>query len=770
MRRIAATQMNQDFHRRYASLILVVALVCAPVVLYGVMNVHTRSDNSVAQWLPKDYETTQFYSRFTDLFGSDEKVLVSWVGCTLDDPRLEEFARLVEGSGELPEQEHLASIVQEVMTGQRTLAELRSPPLEIDRKLAVQRLQGSLIGPNEQTTCALITLGDATTDERERAVMAIREIAVGHCGVAANDLRLTGDAVLSVGIDVESDQAIDRWVLLSGVVALSMSWFCLRSVKLALLVFLVSQYCQMVCEAVIYYSGGTMNLLVELAPVLVYILSLSACVHLVNYYRAAVASCGVENAPQAALRSGWWPCLLASVTTALGLISLCVSHLPPVKSFGLYSSAGILLGFAVFVLLLPAATAKFPVVPRDGAKSRPANPLSPWLIGIANLVVRYRVAVLATFLTAFVLFAIGLTKLNTSVEPIRFLPQESRWITDTYWYRDNLGPMASVEIIIELEKDVKVEFGDRIRLIDEIQRNVAQLEHVDGTLSAATFAPTLPPRPEQATGLRQTIRRSVVNKLLLNHRDEFVQQRYFADDGGREIWRVTARVSGFRELVYEDFVRQLRERIDPVLDRAEIPASQRELEFTGTVPLIFAAQRELLDALLLSFAIAVSSIAIVMPLVLRSIPAGIVSMIPNVFPALATFGIMGWMGSVVDVGAMMTASIGLGIAVDDTLHFLTWFRRAIGNGASQKEAIEAAYRKCAHAMIHTTLIAGLSLFVFYFSSFQPVSQFGLLLFTLLITALIGDLVLLPALLATALGRCFTCDPRLTPRDEPKDQA
>lgn len=747
--------MNQDFHRRYAVLILLFALLCAPVLLNGAFRVHTRSDNSVAQWLPKDYETTQFYSRFTGLFGSDERILVSWVGCTLDDSRLEAFAKLVEASGELPEQEHLAAIVQDVMTGQRMLAELRSPPLAIDRKLAVQRMQGSLIGPDGQTTCALVTIGNATTDERERAVTAIREIAVSHCGVDADDLRMTGDAVVSVGIDVESDQAIDRWVLVSGVVAFSIAWLCLRSVKLALLVFLVSQYCQMVCEAAIYYSGGSMNLLVELAPVLVYVLSLSACVHLANYYRDAVVKSGPENASRAALQAGWWPCLIASVTTALGLISLSVSHIAPVKSFGFYSSVGTLLGFAVCVLLLPAATTKFPVVPRERAKSRFEDAQYAWLSAAANLIVRFRIAVLVVFIAGFILFAIGVTKLSTSVEPIRFLPQGSRWVTDTYWYRDNLGPMASVEIVLELEQDAEVEFGDRIRLMYEIQSTVARLEHIDGTLSAATFAPTLPPRPEQVTGLRQTLRRSAINKMLDNNRDEFIQQRYFAEAGGREVWRVTARVSKFRDLIYGDFVGQLRERIEPVLDRAGIPAGERTLEFTGSVPLIFAAQRELLEALLLSFVLAVSSIAVVMPLVLRSIPAGIVSMIPNVFPALATFGLMGWMGADVDVGAMMTASIGLGIAVDDTLHFLTWFRRAIRDGASQQEAIKVAYRSCAHAMIHTTLIAGLSLFVFYFSSFQPVSQFGLLLFTLLITALIGDLVLLPALLATPLGRCFT---------------
>jgi predicted RND superfamily exporter protein len=103
---------------------------------------------------------------------------------------------------------------------------------------------------------------------------------------------------------------------------------------------------------------------------------------------------------------------------------------------------------------------------------------------------------------------------------------------------------------------------------------------------------------------------------------------------------------------------------------------------------------------------------------------------------------------------MMTASIGLGIAVDDTLHMLTWFRHAIRDGKDSSAAILFSFQRCAPAMTHTTLIAGLGLFVFYFSDFQPVSQFGLLMFVLLAAALVGDLILLPALLVTPLGRFF----------------
>ena len=147
-------------------------------------------------------------------------------------------------------------------------------------------------------------------------------------------------------------------------------------------------------------------------------------------------------------------------------------------------------------------------------------------------------------------------------------------------------------------------------------------------------------------------------------------------------------------------------------------------------------------------------ITVVMLVLLRNIFAGLLVMLPNLFPALVTFGTMGWTASLVDVGAMMTASVALGIAVDDTLHFLTWFRRALYRGQSRREAIIEAYRRCAPAMIQTTLIAGLGLLVFYLSSFQPVYQFGLLMFILLVAALVGDLVLLPAMLATRLGKCF----------------
>jgi len=179
-----------------------------------------------------------------------------------------------------------------------------------------------------------------------------------------------------------------------------------------------------------------------------------------------------------------------------------------------------------------------------------------------------------------------------------------------------------------------------------------------------------------------------------------------------------------------------------------------DLEYTGMVPLFHIAQRELLNGLFKSFIVAFLLIAIMMVIWFRNLSSGLVTMLPNVFPAAVIFGWMGWTDRIVDIGSMMTASVAMGIAVDDTVHFLTWFRRGISARMSRTDAVLYSYQRCALAMTQTTLIAGFGLVVFSLSSFQPVSQFGLLMFLLLIAALVGDLVFLPSLLASPVGKLF----------------
>ncbi len=224
---------------------------------------------------------------------------------------------------------------------------------------------------------------------------------------------------------------------------------------------------------------------------------------------------------------------------------------------------------------------------------------------------------------------------------------------------------------------------------------------------------------------------------------------------GVELWRVTARVEALSDLDYAKFVPHLKEVVEPVLADCRASGVQGiEAVYTGLVPLVYKTQHELLRGLFKSLTLAFVLIAFVMMFVLKSPAAGMLSMIPNVFPVVVIFGVMGWTGILVDVGSMMCASVALGIAIDDTMHYLTWFRKGLDSGLDRKRAAMRAYERCGTAMSQTTLIGGLGLSVFAFSTFTPSQQFGIMMLVLLFAALFGDLIFLPALLTGPLGRFF----------------
>lgn len=187
--------------------------------------------------------------------------------------------------------------------------------------------------------------------------------------------------------------------------------------------------------------------------------------------------------------------------------------------------------------------------------------------------------------------------------------------------------------------------------------------------------------------------------------------------------------------------------------------------YTGIVPVVYKAQRTLLKSLVESTGWAFVAISVVMIFLLRSGRAGMVSMVPNVFPVLVVFGLMGWGRVIIDIGTMMTASVAMGVAVDDTIHFLTWFRRGLDDGLDRRKAIMLAYDRCATAMTQTTMIAGLGLAVFALSTFTPTQRFGMLMLTLMVAALLGDLIFLPAILAGPFGRVFSARNETAPKQE-----
>lgn len=195
-------------------------------------------------------------------------------------------------------------------------------------------------------------------------------------------------------------------------------------------------------------------------------------------------------------------------------------------------------------------------------------------------------------------------------------------------------------------------------------------------------------------------------------------------------------------------------RLGPDYDEDSADATAGSLVFTGVVPIVYKAQQALLESLIQSTTWSFLTITPLMMFVCRGIAAGAVAMLPNALPVLVVFGGMGWLGFPVDIGSMMAASIALGVAVDDTIHFLAWFREDLIKSQDRRLATIAAYSRCATPTLQAALVNGLGLSVFAVSSFTPTARFGWLMLTILVAGVIAELVMLPSLLFSPLGKAF----------------
>ena len=181
----------------------------------------------------------------------------------------------------------------------------------------------------------------------------------------------------------------------------------------------------------------------------------------------------------------------------------------------------------------------------------------------------------------------------------------------------------------------------------------------------------------------------------------------------------------------------------------------------GITPLAHQIQRDLMKDLVVSFFCAFVLITALMMVAQRSIVLGLAAMIPNVFPVVTLFGLLGWLRIPVDIASVMTASLALGMAIDGTQHFVTFFRQGLSQGQSVERSVTAAYRHCSKAILMSALICGLGLLVFVASPCAAVSRCSIIICAALLVMTVGDLILLPAILMLT-GRQFLRHRRFTP--------
>ena len=302
--------------------------------------------------------------------------------------------------------------------------------------------------------------GYETNRAMREVVDEIERVAVEECGVPKKDLHVGGPTVDNVTIDEAGKGNFRRLAALSGLVGLAIAYWCFRDLALTGMVVAVGVVSAAMSLAFVFYYGvievvllgmptpkyGRMDAVMMSMPPLVYVLGLSGSIHLVNYYRDARVEGGLEGATERACRMAWTPCFLAVLMTALGLGSLVVSDITPIKKFGGFSAISVLATIGVLFTMLPVYLHRFPPkrIGKREWKDIPRHDvgLPPWGTSLARWLTGHGVAVSSVCIVTMLFVGFGITKLQSSVQLLKLLDKNSDLIQDYTWAEASGEPGA----------------------------------------------------------------------------------------------------------------------------------------------------------------------------------------------------------------------------------------------------------------------------------------------------------------------------------------
>ena len=617
-----------------------------------------------------------------------------------------------------------------------------------------------------------VTLSAAGELDLAEAVSSLQRAAV-EVGIPEDALHVAGRPVASLELTGQVRQAVwdpgAPWYLLqrrslllfAGLVSVALALYFLRSLKLGLLAIGTAGFAAALGVALVPLTGQPLNMVLIAMPVLLTVLALSGAIHVANYWRHAALELP-RTAVSRATEMARAPSLIATGTIVLGLLALACSHRLPVRQFGLFTAAGCLIGLAVVLYGLPALlqiSGLRPPRPGDVNDRRWAT----W----ATLLGRRPLAVTVCCSLVLLAGSAGLKRFQTTTQVVRTFPDDTRLIEDFRFVEDNLSGVTPLHLVVRFTPEAQQQsrFLERVEVVRGVEHALRQHPLVSGALGLADFLPVQEPPAADARRLERVTfnRRSndvemqlksaghPMARAFLTVAPDAADLRAAGDERlnrpGDELWRITLQLRLLSDADCGLVARELSHSVQGVT-RAHAGADH---VLTGTALLFHQSQRAVLASLIKTFVLASFLMGVLLVWMLRSPLAALLAMLTCLLPIGFVFGLISLCGERIDVGAMITAVVGLGIAVNGMLHLLTWFRDGLRRGRSRRRAMIEALAHCGPALWQSSLAVGLGLLMLARAELQLISRFGWLMSALIGAVLLADLILLPALLAGPLG-------------------
>ncbi|MBE9551989.1 MAG: MMPL family transporter [Proteobacteria bacterium] len=495
------------------------------------------------------------------------------------------------------------------------------------------------------------------------------------------------------------------------------------------------------------YSGTAIKLPTIILPSFLLAVSVGAAVHVLSIFFQHLQRTEdrVGSIVHAMGHSGL-AIFMTSLTTAIGLGSFATAEVAPIADLGMFASLGVLLSLTYTVILLPALLAIIPVKPHAGVDESVPGLLDRLLDAVTDFSTGHARAVVGGSLAVIVVFTASAAQLRFSHDILSWLPEEWPVYQATRKVDRDLRGSVVVEIVVDTGRENGLYDRDILLGLDGLAHELESWERGELFVGKASSV------ADVLKEIHQALNENRPEFYAIPDNEKLIPQEFllFENSGSDDLQdvvdsrfqtaRFTVKAPWRDTLEYLPLLREIKTRFHETL------GPDVTVTATGIMSLFSRTLSAAMWSAAKSYVIAFGAITLMMILLVGNLRLGLAAMLPNLAPIAIAMGFMWWARIPLNMFTMLVGSIAIGLAVDDTVHFMHNFRRYFAQSGDVREAVRRTLHTAGRAMLVTSVVLAIGFYIFMFASMINVIQFGFLVGSAILLALLADFLLAPALM------------------------
>ena len=484
--------------------------------------------------------------------------------------------------------------------------------------------------------------------------------------------------------------------------------------------------------------GIQYNNIVGAIPIILLAISIADCIHFFSVFNKKIKLNGnVEESVRESLSHIIFPTFLTSFSTCIGFLSLTISEILPISGLGALGAFGTLWAWLLTIFMAAPITSLLSIKFKE--KKNIIESLN--FTKLVDFIDQFKVLILIfiIFLTASFTYIATLNTVDS--DPLNYIPEDHPFRVSTLKMEEKIGGVQGIELVIDSKS------ADGIydpQFASHVNEFVAWLEARPPYSKVLTYTKTI----KQVNQYMSQGKKEAY--ILPNLREKLAQLMFFYElslpmgnsiTDSINLQKSRVRITGMWDLHNSYSI--LKE-----FDAIELKLKEMGLksEIRGKMPIFHNMNNYVVNTFFTSIVSAIILISLMMVIIFKSFKIGLISLLPNVFPLLWGGAFLMILGKNIDMGTVVVCAICMGIAVDDTIHFLSTYAKKSSPKISTKQAIVSTLQDVGIPLCSTTLILVTGFLFFILGDFMPNRNLGIMTAFILTAALLMDLILLPTIL------------------------